>query len=137
VLVVRGARTRKRAAVRRFALGLDGSENAGRAIRFIARLPPPRGNRVALISVLQALSPPRAGVRAQGAARRLRARGWHPELTTRAGAPVDELIGAAARAKAQLLVVGAASRAGLERLVLGSVASGILNRSRLPVLIVR
>jgi nucleotide-binding universal stress UspA family protein len=139
VLVVRDARTRRRSAPRRFAVGFDGSANSRRAIRFIARLHPPRRNRVVLISVLQSLSSEhaRAQVQLQTAARWLRARGWHPATIMRSGAPVDELLDAARSAKSQVIAVGAAGSAGLERFALGSVASGILNRSPLPVLIVR
>ena len=163
VLIVRdGARVRG-ALARRFAVGFDGSRNSRNAIRFIARLQPPRGNRVVLVSVLEPLHMPpvsrvtaqirahiqeaiarqsaerlrQAGRRLQRAAEELRRRGWHVTTRAQTGAPLQGLLAEAGRSSAQVLVVGARGATGLERLLLGSVASGALNRSPLPVVIAR
>ena len=53
------------------------------------------------------------------------------------GAPLDQVLKAADRANADVLVLGARSVSGMERALLGSVANGALNRSRIPVLVVR
>lgn len=139
VLVVRAGRSAPRAALRRFAVGFDAAPNSARATRFMARLTAPHGNRVALVSVVQSLSSRIAQVksRLEVAARALRARGWTSVAIVRSGEPTGEILDAAAKLNAQVLVVGFASRSGFERVVLGSVATGILNRSRLPVLIAR
>lgn len=135
VLVVRAATPR----ARRFVVGFDGSANAGRATRFLARLEPPRGNRVALVNAPPSLASRLVKVQArqQIATRGLRARGWNAAAVVRPGEPVRELLHVARKTKAQVLVVGVPSRTGLERALAGSVASDLLDRSRLPVLIAR
>jgi nucleotide-binding universal stress UspA family protein len=149
--------------VSRFLVGLDGSPNARRAIAFVAGLEPPRGGRVTLVRVLEPVRLPSMGlmpasvrgvlesesaaVRAQQlrAARRelgtaaavLKRAGWRVRSVIRWGRPVDELLAASPAARAHVLAVGARGMGGVARLLLGSVAEGILNRSRLPVLVVR
>jgi nucleotide-binding universal stress UspA family protein len=113
VLVVRAA---VKPPVLRFVMGFDGSRHSGRATRFMARLRAPRGNRVAVVSV--APPPPSRPVRL------LRSKGWNAAAVVRAGEPVREILEVAAKARAQVLVVGGA-------------AAGLLDRSRLPVLVAR
>ena len=55
----------------------------------------------------------------------------------RVGAPLATLLKAAEEHHADVLVVGARATGGLERALLGSVANGALNRSPVPVLLVR
>lgn len=163
VVVVRGGTRLAAGGPRRFAIGFDGSENSRKAIRFLARLAPPRGNAVVLAHVLEALvaaplshagSSLRVQVRRalerraaelrRRAERRLRAaaamlerRGWQVSLRLRSGDPLSELLGEARRSRAEVLVVGARGASGAARMLLGSVASGALNQSSLPVVVAR
>ena len=58
VLVVR----RRRLEVRRIVIGLDGSPNAARALKFLAAVPPPRGAHVTLVRVVDAMHVPSQGL---------------------------------------------------------------------------
>jgi nucleotide-binding universal stress UspA family protein len=53
------------------------------------------------------------------------------------GAPLLELLRVVTVTHADLLVVGATGVSGVSRFLMGSVAEGALNRSPVPVLIVR
>jgi nucleotide-binding universal stress UspA family protein len=55
----------------------------------------------------------------------------------REGVPLAELLQEVAASRADLLVVGARGTGGLARLLLGSVAEGVLDRSPVPVLLVK
>jgi nucleotide-binding universal stress UspA family protein len=55
----------------------------------------------------------------------------------REGVPLAEVLREAAASRADLLVVGARGTGGLARLLLGSVAEGALDRSPVPVLLVK
>jgi nucleotide-binding universal stress UspA family protein len=147
-----------------FVLGVDGSRHARRAAELLATLDPPRGARVTVVRVEEPMvMPPSAGrlpggirgilrqqVAAINAERRARAqrdvdqvaarlarRGWRAQTSVRLGAPLEELLGTVAATGAGALVVGARGAGGLKRLVLGSCADGALNRSPVPVLVVR
>jgi nucleotide-binding universal stress UspA family protein len=54
-----------------------------------------------------------------------------------AGDPCQEILEAAARLKADLVIVGTHARSGLDRLILGSVAEHVVRRASCPVLVVR
>ena len=66
VLVVR----RRRLEVRRIVIGLDGSPNAARALKFLAAVPPPRGAHVTLVRVVDAMHVPSQGLAPAGTRRR-------------------------------------------------------------------
>jgi len=162
VMVVRGARERTTAA-RRFVLGYDGSYNARRALRFLAKLEPSSGCRALIVSSLPPLySPPltpmpqnarrlvlaeiaraerarekRSHAQLERAAGVLRRRGWSVETRFTQQAPLHSLLDAASTFDADALVVGARGVSGLDRVLLGSVANGALERSRCPVVVVR
>ena len=53
------------------------------------------------------------------------------------GLPADEILRAARRARADLVVMGAHGRRGVSRLFMGSVAERVVRESRVPVLTVR
>ena len=159
VLVVRDSPR----AVRRFLVGYDGSANAKRAIDFLAALEP-RRSRVVLVNSVEPLALPgslsrvpafvRRPVR-QGAATlrderyrdairsldravaRLEELGWRAERELRTGEPLDNLLRAVVEHRADVLVVGARGVSGVERALLGSVADRALDRSPVPVLVVR
>lgn len=160
VLVVR----RRPREFRTFVLGVDGSRHARQAAQFLATLNPPRGGQVTVIRVEEPMPmPPSAGrlpggirgiirqqvtaINAERLARaqrdvdqvaaRLARRGWRVRTAVRFGAPLNEVLGTVTAVRADALVVGARGTGGIKRLVLGSVAEGALNRSRVPVLIVR
>lgn len=159
VLVVRRAMS----GVQNIVLGFDGSEQARRAVALVARLAAPAGGRVMLLTAAETLRMPsqsllpsdlrgtvaaevarqnRLGVataRAQLdlAAGRLRAAGWKTQTRVTTRAPLQSLLAAVSETDANLLVAGARGTSGLERFLLGSVAEGALDRSPVPVLIVR
>jgi nucleotide-binding universal stress UspA family protein len=151
-------------AVRRIVVGYDGSPNATRVIELLASLDPPRGARVILVdAVVPQVLPAAAGrlptatrrqlrqdLRAfneelrrdaqkllESGAARLRRVGWKIDTEMRYAAPVAAILAAADDHKADIVIVGARAASGLERLLLGSVANGVLNRSKVPVLLVR
>jgi nucleotide-binding universal stress UspA family protein len=156
------AKTRVQEA-RRFLLGVDGSRASGRAVAFLASLPPPAGGHVTVVHGVEPGRVPsmglipasirarltaearkveaerlRAGQRlVDGAARRLRDAGWTvgPILVT--GVPLERLLDTAAKERADVMVVGARGLGGVERVLLGSVAEGVLAASIPAVLIVR
>ena len=160
VLVVREAAS----AVRRFVVGFDGCSNADRALEFLSSLEPERGSRVVLVNVVEPVSVPasvgrlpssvRAHVHGEVAAlnkeryqqgqitvaagaARLERSGWKPKTEVRVGAPLASLLKAVEEHRADVLVLGARATGGLERALLGSVANGALDRSPVPVLLVR
>ena len=157
VLVVRGSAR----APRRLLIGVDGSPHARQAVAFVAALPPPRGGRVRLLSVVEPIRLPSTGLlpsrmravvaseaaeignerlaaaRRQLAAAqaRLERAGWRVRIEVRTGRPLDELLAAAHAADA--LVLGSRGVGAMERLLLGSVAEGAVSRAPVPVLVVR
>jgi nucleotide-binding universal stress UspA family protein len=160
VLVVRRAAR----DVDRIVVGFDGSANAKRAVALVARLAPPRRGRVKLVTVPEGLlevpSPALASRRLRGLAiaegrrinedriaaarralerpaRKLAAAGWKVDTSVTTGPPLEDLLEAVRDASARLLVVGARGTGGVKRLLVGSVAQGALDRSIVPVLIVR
>jgi nucleotide-binding universal stress UspA family protein len=160
VLVVNGRRRR----IKRVVLATDGSRNASRALGFLlARLEPSAGARVKVVRVLEPVlprtrallpAPVRGAVIASaarvnaerarqarrevaGAAVLLKRAGWRARGIVREGVPLVELLREAATFRADLLVVGARGTGGVARLLLGSVAEGVLDRSPVPVLLVK
>lgn len=164
--VVRGSTcavlvVRRSLRLRTLVVGVDGSDNAKRALAFVGRLVPPSGGRVTLVSAVELLTPPSRGrvpgaasiaqevnrqntVRARAAmkalnhaAAGLKRMGWQTGTRLVRGEPLRDLLGAVATSRAQLLVVGARGTSGVRYLLLGSVAEGALNRSPVSVLVVR
>jgi len=160
VLVVREAPR----AIRRFVVGYDGCANGKRAIDLLCSFEVARGSRVLVVNVVRPVSVPAsvslipAGTRAhikqevvalneerarQGesdlneAIERLKRCGWSATGELRVGAPLERLLGATDDFRADVLVLGARAVSGVERALLGSVANGALNRSNVPVLLVR
>jgi nucleotide-binding universal stress UspA family protein len=160
VLVARAAPR----AVRRLVVGFDASPGGRQTMRFLSRLPCPRGGVAVLVHVIEPIRfPPaarrlpastRAAVRAavddvnrEGAAKArrkadaaaalLERAGWRTKVEIRFGVPLDVLLKVTTQRKGDILIVGARSTAGVERVLLGSVADGVLNHSPTPVLIVR
>jgi nucleotide-binding universal stress UspA family protein len=151
-------------AVRRFVVGFDGCPNSERALDFLSSLEPARGNRVVLVNVVEPVPTPtslgrfprsmRAAIGQQvaalneeqrqqaeaavvAAAAQLARSGWTVRGKVRSGAPLASLVEAVEEHRADVLMLGARATGGLEHLLLGSVANGALDRSPVPVLLVR
>ena len=68
---------------------------------------------------------------------RARRAGVRAGADVREGLPADEILRAARRRRADLIVVGTHGRSGFARAVLGSVAARVVTLARCPVLTVR
>lgn len=159
VLVVRRAVRN----VSRVVIGVDGSEQSARAVEFAARLQPPRGGRLLLVTAAPLMSDPsnpllpaeirktaasgvasinrrrvaEARANLQRLAKAPRNAGWRVDIAITHAAPLRSLLAAVTQGKADLLIVGVTGASQLRRLLLGSVAQGALDRSPVPVLVVR
>ena len=158
VLVARRAPT----LIRSIVLAIDGSPNARRAVSLVAKLVPTYNARVTLVQAVESLVPTARGPAVAGirtisaelkrinaerasdarkvlarAAEELERAGWRTRTELRDGEPLREVLDTSSTARAQLVVVGARGTSGVRRLLLGSVAEGVLNRSPVPVLLVR
>ncbi|HEX6164122.1 MAG TPA: universal stress protein [Vicinamibacterales bacterium] len=155
----------KRAArnVRTLVVGVDGSEQSERAVQFASRLQPPEGGRILLVTAAPLISNPSSpllpssireaaasGVasinrkmvaeardRLHRLAKGPRAAGWKVDTSVTNDAPLRALLATVNRSGADVLIVGATGASQLRRLLLGGVAQGALDRSPVPVLIVR
>lgn len=159
VLVVR----RPIRKLRHVVVGVDGSDNAEHALNFVAGLVPSRGSRATVFRAVDIMHTPthglapaatRATVAAEvarinegrrtavrrelsRAAKSLSRAGWRVDQVVTDGAPLHGLLATVSNVSADLLVVGARGVTGLRHILLGSVAEGALNRSPVPVLVVR
>lgn len=159
VLIVR----RPARSLRQVVIGFDGSPNAKRAVALVAALTAGRGARVTLVRAVETMHAPTHGLSVPDtraavagevsrinqqrrstaqkelsrAASQLASAGWDVDHVVTDGVPLRELLATALTARADLLVVGARGVTGLRHLLLGSVAEGALNRSQVPVLVVR
>jgi nucleotide-binding universal stress UspA family protein len=159
VLIVHG----RRHGIARVVVGVDGSINSHRAGAFLAALKVPRGSQAVVVravdpirapSIPLALATERAILVRQAAAvqadmvreakrdvaivvKMLRQTGWSAQPTVRIAHPLPEVLREVDRARADLLVIGARGVGGVDRLLLGSVAEGVVNRCRVPILLVR
>jgi nucleotide-binding universal stress UspA family protein len=159
VLVVKRSFSR----ARRFVLGADGSANARHAAEWMSALPAPPGGRIALVSVIEPMRLPSAGLmpasvrstlraeaeevmaeRRAGAEKalgrlvsRLRRAGWPVRGLVWEGVPLNSLIDAAQKERAEVLVIGARGTSGAARVLLGSVAEGAIGHAPMSVLVVR
>jgi len=159
VLIVR----RRAREIRRAVIGVDGSKNARRAVDFTARLDRDGLKQVTVVRVIEPMALQTAGllpssVRAtlrhsvavlnrqltrgarrevDSAAARLKRAGWRVQAEVRFGAPLAEELRVVEEKESDVLIVGARAASGVKRALLGSVAAGALNRSRVPVLVVR
>ena len=149
--------------IRTLVIGIDGSGQSEHAVDFASRLQPPEGGRILLVTAAPLISNPSpallpssirataaSGVasinrkrvaeardRLQRLAKGPRAGGWKVDTAVTNDAPLRALLAAVNRSRADLLIVGATGASRLRRLLLGGVAQGALDRSPVPVLIVR
>ncbi|MBM3778979.1 MAG: universal stress protein [Acidimicrobiia bacterium] len=150
-------------AVRRIVIAVDGSPAATRGVRLIERMSPSSAIRLTVAGVAASLYLPpvgrvppgqqaavRRGIQAgertrvtavrrrvDAAARRLAREGWKVTTDVRLGRPLDELLAAVSKPRADLVVCGAASVSGVKRMLLGSVADGLVDRAAASVLVAR
>jgi nucleotide-binding universal stress UspA family protein len=89
------------------------------------------------VAVLNRQLTRRARREVDSAAARLKRAGWRVQAEVRSGAPLAELLRVVEEKESDVLIVGARAASGVKRALLGSVAAGALNRSRVPVLVVR
>ena len=149
-------------AVGTILLGIDGSSHSFSAFDLVTRLPS-NGRRIVLFTAIDAMRMPSpvhltssiqatiaAEIRRTNRRRRadaernlrrmkteLKRGGWKVTTVVTDGSPLNDLLRQIAISRADLLVVGARGVTGLNRVLLGSVADGALNRSPVPVLVVK
>ncbi len=70
-------------------------------------------------------------------AQSLREAGFRTAIVIRAGDPVAEIVDCAGASEFDLIVMATHGRTGLRRALMGSVAQGVLERSTVPVMLVR
>jgi nucleotide-binding universal stress UspA family protein len=157
VLVVKGHGHRLQQVI----VGLDGSDAASHAARFVAAWPLDASHAVRLVGVVEPVHFPStaptlirqqiaAAIREMKEERRaeltkaldevaplFEAHGVSVSRTTPEGYPADVLTEAAVEPGADLIVVGARGLGGVKRLLLGSVSENVLRAARCPVLIVK
>jgi nucleotide-binding universal stress UspA family protein len=152
----------RRPTCARVLLADDGSESAIEARRILARWPIFRDLYVHVVSVAHEPQPLRSGISptmlddvrrveaasaaeartaheqlANESAEELRRAGLVAQTEVRSGDPAAEILDAALRADADLVVMGSRGRTGIVRAALGSVARNVLIHASCSVLIVR
>jgi nucleotide-binding universal stress UspA family protein len=155
VLVARGR------SLTRVVFATDDSPSAQAAEAILAQWPIFAGLPIHVLSVVEVVHPWTTGIaptmngqvldayaaelresKAQGqqiatiAATRLRESGRHVDSEMRDGDPAGEIIAAAEKRGADLIVLGSRGRTGLTRLLLGSVARNVLSGSNASVVVV-
>jgi nucleotide-binding universal stress UspA family protein len=132
----------------RVLVATDGSRDAKAAVATTLHFPWPAETRVAIMSarrsraeyrrsiLLSALD--RGAEQAAENARRTLSRRW-PEVDVEIAdtTPVEGILGAAKRFKADVIVVGWRGHGAVRRLLMGSVSRGVVRRSTCAVLVVR
>lgn len=130
--------------ISRILLAIDGSKSSDRAVRFLLKQMNPRTNGRVEVQILQVL-PPFAYTQATMAAmvfthryaQKLEAAGYVVKESILAGDPAKEVIKAAKRTRADLLVIGAKGLSSVGRFLLGSVSSKLIRHSPCSILVVR
>ena len=123
--------------VRSVTVALDGSEQARRALAWIADLPLAARLRLRLVGVAE--PEPRAALEKEleAAAQTVRGRVAVVETAILSGAPADRILQDADRYQSDLVVVGTRGAGAITRLLLGSVSESVLRHAKCPVLVVR
>jgi nucleotide-binding universal stress UspA family protein len=96
-----------------------------------------QGRHVQWLPEVEADKRREAAKTARDAERFARAAGVHMDVALLDGDPIDELLERASATGADSIIVGNRGQNALSTLFLGSVAEGIVERSALPVLVVR
>lgn len=132
-------------------VGVDGSDNGARALRWAAELAAQTGGRLVVVHVFEPLAhlgevePPVDFAVMEAAVKRRLGEEWcapcatlEVPYTTRVveGDPADALIAVAAEEQADLIVVGSRGLSGVRSLVAGSTSTRLLHRSDRPVVVI-
>jgi nucleotide-binding universal stress UspA family protein len=142
VLVVREAPR----PVRRIVLAIDGSAASKRAVQFLLKrmTPGATGHESITVTVTHAmpflnypeLREAGKGIVEEGAVK-LRRAGYQADEISTIGNPADEVLKAAERVKADVIVTGAKGLGAVGRFLLGSVSTRVVQHAHCSVLVVR
>jgi nucleotide-binding universal stress UspA family protein len=117
----------------RVLVATDGSRDAKAAIATTLLFPWPAETRVRILSALD-----RGVEQATESARRTLSRRWPAvDVEVSSKTPVEAILGAARRFKADVVVVGWRGHGAVRRLLMGSVSRGVVRGATCPVLVVR
>jgi len=133
---------------KRIVVGYDGSAQARKALEVAVDLARRYGAEVISVTVVDigtASSDPNAVRIARDAAEqiaseaseKLSREGVAHRAVVRQGDPGDEIVRVASESSADLIIVGSRGLSTLRRLLLGSVSRKVLNKSKIPVLVVK
>jgi nucleotide-binding universal stress UspA family protein len=119
-------------------VAIDGSPSADAALETAIALAVAGGRSLALMHVVQSgeLWPDAAPILA-AAADRVRTTNLDFELVTLRGDAATTIVESAQRRGSPLVVMGTHGRSGMARVALGSVAATVIERARMPVVVVR
>jgi nucleotide-binding universal stress UspA family protein len=146
VLVIKG----EAAPLRRITLATDGSPASAKALEFVLRkfqpyTPTGKGGRVpihvSVIHVMPLVMYP--GLKEAGdklleqSARKLVKAGFTAEPLCRLGKPAEEIMEAASKHRADLIVMGAQGLGAIARFLIGSVSTRVVQHANCAVLVVR
>jgi len=142
VLVVKG----EAAPLRRIVLATDGSSSSARALAFmLAKFQPnqsaPEPIHVNVVHVLPPVKYP--GLKetgrklVEGCIQKLVKAGYTAEPLCQVGKPEEEIMKAASKQHADLIVMGAKGLGAIARFLLGSVSTRVVQRANCSVLVVR
>ncbi len=162
VLIVRGRLRVRRERGMRVLLAMDFSKDAKAAARFLSKLRLPRGSRVMLLHVEEDADRELARISGMGRVdltqaveramrdrkrrtlrmleqmgRRFTQQGLAVDHVFAEGAPAEEILRAAERHRADLIVMGSKGLTGLDRYLLGSVSRKVARHAPCSVLVVR
>ncbi|MGA2396100.1 MAG: universal stress protein [Candidatus Lustribacter sp.] len=154
VITVRNAVAPEREAQRcisRILIGVDNSEPSDAALDTVLALPPEDCREVLIYGAVDVYTPVGVARTAaieeqhfaeteaivERAVKAAHERNVHARGFTLEGRPEDVIVGAAAAAGVDLIVVGSHGRRGLRRFFLGSVAEHVVRSAAAPTLVVR
>jgi nucleotide-binding universal stress UspA family protein len=131
---------------RRIVVCYDGSDHSKKALEIAVDLAKRYGAEIIVITVVDIASSTdpsvikiaedAAGQISSEASEKLSKEGIEHSSINRHGDPGVEIVKAAEENKADLIVVGSSGLSTLRRLILGSVSRKVINKSRIPVLVV-
>jgi nucleotide-binding universal stress UspA family protein len=132
---------------RRIVVCYDGSDHSKKALEIAVDLAKRYGAEIIVITVVDIASSTDpsvikiaedvAGQISSEASEKLSKEGVEHSSIIRHGDPGVEIVKAAEENKADLIVVGSRGLLTLRRLILGSVSRKVINKSKIPVLVVK